>query len=90
MSADLEDMVSDYLRVRRALGYTLKGTEVLLAQFVAYLRAHDAEAVTVEHALGFAMAPTGASPRWHALRLSAIRCFARWAVCIDPDRKSVV
>ena len=84
MSADLEAMVTDYLRVRRALGYTLKGTELLLVQFVAYLRAHDAEGVTVEHALGFAMAPTGASPRWHALRLSAIRCFARWAVCIDP------
>lgn len=84
MSADLEDMVTNYLRVRRALGYRLYGTELLLVQFVAYLRAHDAEGVTIEHALGFAMAPSGVSPRWQALRLSAIRCFARWAVSIDP------
>jgi integrase/recombinase XerD len=41
--------------------------------------------VTVEHALGFATAPAGASPRWQALRLSAVRCFARWAKCQDPD-----
>ena len=54
MSADLKVMVTDYLRVRRAPGYTLKGTELLLVQFVDYLRAHNAEAVTVEHALGFA------------------------------------
>jgi hypothetical protein len=33
--------------------------------------------VLVEDALGFAMAPSGASPRWQALRLSAVRCFAR-------------
>ena len=41
MSADLEDMVADYLRVRRALGYKLKDNEHILIQFVAYLRAHD-------------------------------------------------
>ena len=35
--------------------------------------------MTVEHAVAFATAPPGASPRWQALRLSAIRCFARWA-----------
>jgi integrase/recombinase XerD len=84
MSADLEDMVADYLLVRRALGFKLDDAERILVQFVTYLRAHDAQFVTVEHALGFAMAPTGVSPRWQALRLSAIRCFARWAQAIDP------
>jgi integrase len=83
MSAGLEDMVADYLRVRRALGYKLKDNEHILVQFTAYLRAHDAQALTVEHALGFATASTGASPRRQALRLSAIRCFARWAMAID-------
>lgn len=84
MSADLEDMVADYLRVRRALRYKLKDSEHILVQFVAYLRAHDAQGVTLEHALGYATASTGASPRRQALRLSAIRCFARWAMTIDP------
>jgi integrase/recombinase XerD len=84
MIADLEDMVTDYLVVRRALGYKLKDNEHILVQFIAYLRAHDAQALTVEHALGYATASTGASPRRQALRLSAIRCFARWAMTIDP------
>jgi integrase/recombinase XerD len=41
--------------------------------------------VTVAHALAFAIAPPGASSRWQALRLSAIRCFARWAHTLDPS-----
>ena len=84
MTGDLEDMVADYLRVRRALGYKLEDNEHILVAFVAYLRSHDAQGVSVEHALDFATAATGASPRRQALRLSAIRCFARWAMTIDP------
>jgi integrase len=84
MTGDLEDMVADYLRVRRALGYKLEDNEHILVAFVAYLRSQDAQGVSVEHALDFATAATGASPRRQALRLSAIRCFARWAMTIDP------
>lgn len=81
----LPELVTDYLKLRRSLGYKLEGTETLLLGFVSYLREIDAQGVTVEHALAFATAPAGASPRWQALRLSAIRCFARWAQCQDPD-----
>lgn len=81
---ELPELVADYLRVRRSLGYKLDDAEYILDRFVAYLHDHDAHGVTVEHALGFATAPSGASPRWQALRLSAIRCFARWAQCQDP------
>jgi integrase/recombinase XerD len=84
MTAELGAMVSDYLRVRRSLGYKLEGAEHLLFAFVHYLHEHDATTVSIEHAVGFAMAPTGVSPRYHALRLSAIRCFARWAHVVDP------
>jgi integrase/recombinase XerD len=80
----LTRLLSDYLSVRRALGYKLEGTEALLTQFLAYLRDHDADTITIEQALGFATAPAEASARWHALRLSAIRCFARWAALSDP------
>jgi integrase len=38
----------------------------------------------VQHALEFATATPASSPRTQALRLSAIRCFARWASCQDP------
>lgn len=85
MSQALTQLLGDYLRVRRALGFKLEGTEVLLTQFLTYLQAHDADTITIEHALGFATAPAGASARWHALRLSAIRCFARWAAASDPS-----
>ena len=83
MTGPLIELVGDYLLVRRALGYQLEDTEVVLRQFVAYLAEHDADTITIEHALGFATAPEGASPRWQALRLSAIRCFARWAAASD-------
>ena len=82
---ELQQLVADYLTVRRSLGYKLDDTEYILGRFLAYLHDHDAHGMTVEHALGFAMAPSAASPRWQALRLSAVRCFARWAKCQDPD-----
>jgi integrase/recombinase XerD len=80
----LTTLLSDYLRARRALGFKLEGTEILLSQFLAYLHEHDADTITIEHALRFGTAPAGASSRWHALRLSAIRCFTRWAAASDP------
>ena len=83
--ADLQDLVADYLRVRRSLGYKLDHAEYILDRFLGYLRDHDADGVSVEHALGFATARPGASARWQALQLSSIRCFARWAHSLDPD-----
>lgn len=85
MTQTLTDLVDDYLRVRRALGYKLEGTERVLHGFVAYLDAHAAGAVTIADAVGFATAPPVVSPRTQALRLSAIRCFTRWARCQNPD-----
>ncbi|HTO01525.1 MAG TPA: tyrosine-type recombinase/integrase [Microthrixaceae bacterium] len=81
----LEGLVADYLAVRRSLGYKPNDTEYILDRFVVYLHDHDADGITVEHALGFAMAPSGASPHWQALRLSVVRGFTRWAQCQDPD-----
>jgi integrase/recombinase XerD len=85
MTCRLRELVADYLRVRRSLGYKQEYAERLLFAFVDYLQAVDAPAATVEHALGFATAPPGASPRWQALRLSAVRCFARWAHLQEPS-----
>lgn len=82
---NLRGLVADYLTVRRSLGYKLDDAESILGRFLGYLHDHDAHGVTVQHALEFATAPPAASPRTQALRLSAIRCFARWARCQDPD-----
>jgi integrase len=85
VSEDLNVMVGDYLRVRRALGYKLDGAESILNRFVAYQHANDARTVTIRNAVGFATAPPARTPRTQALRLSAIRCFTRWAHCQNPD-----
>jgi len=39
-------LLDDYLRVRRALGFKLAGTEALLTQFLTYLQAHDAGTIS--------------------------------------------
>lgn len=83
----LEQAVSDYLKVRRALGYELKMHGKLLPNFLAYLQDAGAQRLTVEHALGWATLPAGAggSPAWCARRLSVVRGFARWLQSIDPS-----
>lgn len=78
-------MIDDYLRVRRALGYKLDDAEGILRRFAAHMRVRDADAVTVADAVAFATAPPARTPRTQALRLSAIRCFTRWAHAQDPD-----
>ena len=84
MTAGLAEMVGDYLRVRRALGYKLSHPGHVLTGFLDYLTARGTAMVTIENALGFATAPVGVSPRTQALRLSAIRGFAKWAHTMDP------
>jgi len=80
----LGQALADYLRVRRVLGFKLDQAERLLAQFVAYLHAHDAEVPTIEDALAWAMSPTDATPRWWAHRLSTVRGFAVHLHALDP------
>lgn len=84
MNTGLRGLIADYLAVRRALGYQLIDNERILAAFADYLDAAGASTLTVEHALAFATS-AGGSPRRQALRLSAVRCFARWAHPQDPS-----
>lgn len=79
----LRESLAEYLAVRRALGYRLERTEKLLGQFLGYLEATGAERITVEHALAWATLPAGGRP-WHAMRLQAVRGFARYLHEVDP------
>src|SRR5664279_1981959 len=63
MTAGLAEMVGDYLRVRRALGYKLSHPGCVLTGFLDYLTTRGTDTVTIENALGFATAPVGVSPR---------------------------
>ena len=69
--------------MRRALGYKLERTEMLLGQFLDYLDANGTDRITVEHALAWATLP-GRGQHWHAMRLGAVRGFARYLHEVDP------
>jgi hypothetical protein len=72
----LNRQLQDYLAIRRAMGFKMERHAKLLGQFTEYLVAHHAATLTIEHALAWAGAPSGADPRWWAARLSVVRGFA--------------
>jgi len=83
MSA-LHQALSDYLAVRRVLGYRLVRTEKLLAQFLTYLEDHGEVHLTTKAALAWATLPPGADRSWASSRLSIVRRFAAHLRGIDP------
>jgi len=81
----LEQHATDYLRIRRALGYKLERPEKLLAQYLAYLNTTGQDHVSAQNALEWAELPAaGASGSWWAQRLSVVRCFAGYLRALDP------
>ena len=80
----LAQAADDYLRVRRALGYKLERQGRQLLQFVAHLDRAGATTVTIEHAIGWATLPAGATGGYWCDRLSVVRQFARYLQTIDP------
>jgi integrase len=80
----LHEALTDYLSLRRALGFQLANAGRLLGQFVGYLEQHAITTVTTEHALAWATLPAEASAHWWAIRLSAVRGFAAYLHSLDP------
>jgi integrase len=80
----LRGAVSDYVTVRRALGYQMVHTQRLLHQFVGFAETAGVDTITTQLAVRWATLPPGA-PAWHAQRLGIVRCFARWWHTIDPE-----
>jgi integrase len=76
--------LSDYLAMRRALGFKLERPGTLLAQFVRYLDSIGATTITTDAAVAWATHPEGASRYWWSKRLDAVRLFARHMVNLDP------
>lgn len=81
--SSLRESLAEYLAVRRSLGYKLEGTERMLGQFLDYLDANRADGITVQHAVAWATLP-GRGHHWHAMRLGAVRGFARYLHEVDP------
>ncbi|MBP2324720.1 integrase [Kibdelosporangium banguiense] len=81
---DLHAAVDSYLTLRRSLGYQLTDHARLLPDFVDYLRRNDAEHVTTQLALAWAVQPSGAGPIWWRQRLGMVRGFAEYLHNLDP------
>jgi integrase/recombinase XerD len=75
---------ADYLTLRRALGFKLYHETWWLPDFVAYLTSHGSSTITTELALRWAQQPAEADPSWWAMKLGAIRRFARYHHACDP------
>jgi integrase len=81
----LRQALTDYLMMRRALGYQLARAEKLLGQFLAYLEDLGETRVRTDTALAWATQPTGTNPSgWACQRLTVVRGFAAHLQTIDP------
>jgi integrase/recombinase XerD len=79
----LRRALTDYLRVRRALGFKLKHAGEMLPHFVTYLEKRRATFVTTVAALAWATQPREAHPNWWRKRLVVVRGFAKYLQAID-------
>lgn len=80
----LEQTLSDYLMLRRRLGYELERDQPQLEQFVAFLEGAGAQRITTELALRWARIPANQHPIIWRRRLSMVRLFARYLATVDP------
>ena len=80
----LNTAVKEYLALRRALGYKLRHFTWWLPDFVSFLDEHGSSVITTELALKWACQPANTTRRWWAVRLSAIRQFAKHHRASDP------
>ena len=80
----LHNSLTDYLRMRRALGYKLERAEKLLRQYLDHLDRLGEQRVTIENAVGWATLPAAASGHWWAFRMSVVRGFASYLHALDP------
>jgi integrase/recombinase XerD len=78
MSSDLRRAISEYLAIRRSLGFALRDAEWLLAGFASYLEDRGTVRVTTGHAVAWATQPGGTHPHWWHQRLAVVRDFARY------------
>jgi integrase len=80
---DLRRAMTDYLRVRRALGFKLKQAGEMLPDFVSYLEKRRAKSVTTVAAIAWATQPRDVHPNWWRQRLVVVRGFAKYLLTID-------
>jgi integrase len=80
----IPEALAQYIAVRRALGAKLRQPAVRLGEFVDSLKNQEAEFITTELALCWAMQSKNVQRATWARRLSIVRRFAVWLNAADP------
>lgn len=81
---DIQRALSDYVAIRRGLGFQFRGPAGCLRNFVAFLQLEGASYITTELALRWATLPEKAQPSTWVWRLGMVRRFAKWHQAVDP------
>jgi integrase len=79
----LSGALTEYLKLRRSLGFALERAGRLLPQFVAFLDEHDSVIITTSLALRWALLSPSGSRRQAADRLGMVRGFAKYLAALD-------
>lgn len=80
----LHEHLDNYLTIRRALGFKLINEGRMLADFVAFVEAAGEHTITITTALLWARQPADGCHAYLALRMRAVRGFARYLHGLDP------
>lgn len=80
----LRNALTDYLQLRRGLGFEMPQDGCLLDGFVTFLERAGAQRITTDLALDWARLPGQAHPSYWRQRLSVVRGFARHLATLDP------
>lgn len=81
---NLREAVTDYIKMRRALGCKMHAAGYYLLDFVAFMEQHNASVITSKLALEWAQQPAVKPITW-ASRLSVVRGFADFHHATDPN-----
>lgn len=79
----LSGTLTEYLKLRRSLGFKLERAGRLLTQFVTFLDEHDSVIITTSLALRWALLSPSGSRRQAADRLGMVRGFAKYLAALD-------
>lgn len=79
----LHTALTEYLTLRRALGFKLQTAGITLRQFVHFAAREEALWITTDLALRWATQPQGVQPAHWATRLGMVRGFAQYCRALD-------
>jgi len=80
----LNKALTEYLTLRRKLGFKLKGAGIMLKNFLSFLKNKGSPVITAELAIQWAAQPAHAQPMYWAYRLCMVRHFAQYRITQDP------